>query len=124
MKIRSGFVSNSSSSSFVLVGVRLKKDQIPILEETLKNIIGIDEYVFELVECLGQKRPEYKGTCLLFDEGGGGYMLGVPIGSLYNDGVQESPLSAITNAADKVTALLTEFGLPGKPVLLSGTVAC
>ncbi|KKM97488.1 hypothetical protein LCGC14_1167390 [marine sediment metagenome] len=42
MKIRSGFVSNSSSSSFLLVGV--KKDELTSEQLTMANSGGLEEH--------------------------------------------------------------------------------
>ena len=50
MKIRSGFVSNSSSSSFVLYGVKIPQNEIEISEEDcLKGVDCIEDGRFYLI---------------------------------------------------------------------------
>ena len=55
MKIRSGFVSNSSSSSFIIVGISLHEDELArrlgvSVEESEENEIENGEDLFDILE--------------------------------------------------------------------------
>ena len=65
MKTRSGFVSNSSSSSFVVVGTRIPRKEL--MEMGWYNDDG-DE---------SEKVPD--GIAIYYDESDGGYIVGKPI---------------------------------------------
>ena len=56
MKTRQGFVSNSSSSSFIIRGMKIKASDII---ETLKISKDIEEEGYDLMEFLGSKLPEF-----------------------------------------------------------------
>lgn len=59
MKIRTGFVSNSSSSSFVLRGIPVTKEQlIEALKISQEEIDNVGEY--EIIEVIGSKLRPWK----------------------------------------------------------------
>ncbi len=94
MKIRTGFVSNSSSSSFIIRGMKLSTDEIintlNISNEELDEV-GTDEY--ELMNFLGSKFPkgfEVESTGNYF--GGQDYstiVVGKSLGELQDGEVRE-----------------------------------
>lgn len=110
MKIREGFVSNSSSSSFILRGIKLKSEDIiktlKITPEELEDVDQDEEYeVFEfLSERLEDFDIEVDGNYF----GGKDYstlVVGKSIGSLDDGEVEE--LKELTEEENK--ALVDKF---------------
>lgn len=110
MKIREGFVSNSSSSSFILRGIKLKSEDIiktlKITPEELEDVDQDEEYeVFEfLSERLEDFDIEVDGNYF----GGKDYstlIVGKSIGSLDDGEVEE--LTELTEEENK--ALVDKF---------------
>lgn len=52
MKIRNGFVSNSSSSSFVMIGIRLDYDETNI-QSTLETLGLNKDEIIEIIQSIG-----------------------------------------------------------------------
>jgi len=83
MKTRNGFVSNSSSSSFVIVGTPLTKK----IETRLKEKLGVkpdeDEWQYEREEEI-----EKLGVSILYtsDDSDGSYTVGKVLADVGNDG--------------------------------------
>lgn len=117
MKVRNGFVSNSSSSSFIVRGMKLTNDEII---ETLKipqseiDEFGDDEY--ELYEFLGSK---FKGLKVEVDGnyfGGQDYttlVIGEDIGSL-EDGEVTELCDRTQEEDDKLLKKFEDLGFTGE----------
>lgn len=85
MKIRSGFVSNSSSSSFVVYGVRVESDDVETACKKLKIKWDEDNDGFDSYEAL-EKLSDKLGVKHMDDsEGSGEYYFGVAPGAFAED---------------------------------------
>ena len=115
MKVRTGFVSNSSSSSFILRGMKLTSDDIiKTLNISKDEIDAFDEDEGEIYEFLYDKLGEYDFSVEMDGNyfGGQDYstlIVGESIGSL-NDG-EAVELPDRTPEQDKV--LLEKFEVLG-----------
>lgn len=111
MKIRSGFVSNSSSTSFVLVGIEMPEDH----QKRLESMDDPWEFIEKFTEDTGLDilfQDEYK-------------LIGKRIASASSDGesLPDKSLS-VDNIVQKITELLEKCGFK-KPQLriFTGTYA-
>lgn len=80
MKIRQGFVSNSSSSSFIMFGIQLKEpftdEQYELLEKTGLDMIAEDDgfktpvigILYDFDECSSIDYAEYSALPLIFEK--------------------------------------------------------
>lgn len=118
MKIRAGFVSNSSSSSFILRGMKLTTDEIVktlnISEEELQDIDQEEEY--EMYEFLESKLKDFDIHCDGNYFGEQDYttlVVGESIGSLEDGDVTELP-DRTKEDDEKLLAKFEALGFTGK----------
>jgi hypothetical protein len=119
MKIRNGFVSNSSTSSFVLVGVKANKENQKKLEEKYpKQKDELDEDDGDGDFCYHERLDEEYDIHYLNDEYGTD-KIGVLLG-YGEDSSFELSQKEVNEAFDKVKGV---FGENCEPKLFSGVVA-
>jgi hypothetical protein len=111
MKIRNGFVSNSSSSSFVLIGLQVSSDEVEKAYPTTEDDDSSDQlYQDEAFDSI-------------YDDYSEVYYVGKLIAD--SDDIFEVPLDELTKDEDKkVEAALKKFNKDQKQVkLYGGTVS-
>ena len=125
MKIRSSFVSNSSSSSFVVVGYMLddNKQTKILLVDTLENLTG------EVLDHEKMTRDEMDNKfCDLGFDFSGLYdekdktFVGVMLAD--NDGCSEDTKTPFLSVVSKVGELTDALGVRQEPEIISGTRMC
>jgi len=135
MKIRMGFVSNSSSSSFTMVGVRIDHNDAKSMESGFRKILSLPEDndlpLQEMVDILGRKKDStYERLSLTYIEEDGDYIFGISVS--YGDDIHKTPIYKIVEHSQKISQFLQYFdrlyGLPASvermPSLFSGLMCC
>ena len=87
MKIRNGFVSNSSTSSFCLMGIELTEDQVNDIINDFETDIELDEEYDNTHEILYDyiEKNEYGNISYRYDYDLRAYWVGLDINSMQND---------------------------------------
>ena len=123
MKIRTGFVSNSSSSSFAIVGISMDRNELTVVEDGLRKLLGITKIdqcsTSEMVESLGGRGKPFEGISFFYNEGGSP-LLGIVLS--YGENVIETQLHKITADGMRMINFLNEIGISKTPSLFSGTM--
>lgn len=112
MKIRNGFVSNSSSSSFVLIGCK-------VTEEQMEKAFGVDKWG-------GIDESKFKGFTYHGEAGEDGEgVFGISIVDFGDcDDIQESNIK-IEDVTKKAELVAKKLNVPlSKVSIISGTYAC
>jgi hypothetical protein len=122
MKIRSGFVSNSSSSSFVMIGVQLNSEQEDVLKKYVEENTEYEnfwDFVYESddfkLETSGE--GDYEGV----------YGIYLASGSEYEFPATDISFSKLNEYADKVVNELDKFGImvdEEEVMVYTGTKMC
>jgi hypothetical protein len=140
MKKRVGFVSNSSSCSFVVNGLKIKKD-LSIIEKLVKSLYPnrYQEYIDEYAD--GETSGDIARDFLLeddlldiFDDVETGYsseeymVIGDLLGRVYDEMMDSFEVDLDnpekTNNVGKTMEVLDKLGIEYKRVIIGGTMMC
>ena len=125
MKIRNGFVSNSSSSSFVIFGAPITEQT----EATILELAGVTREVFEEdyysdLEWFSQEHSDLEFSCLRTDDSNN-YLIGTIICYGDTSGYLESTEFSLDELDKIATELSNKFGISKEQFTLrTGTRAC
>lgn len=125
MKIRSGFVSNSSSSSFVLMGFEYsEKDLLKKIGYVSEDEDDWDDKFQAIEEYLRKLSKKYRDISIL-RSGECGLKTDV-IGIMINTDLEESStvISSVTAFTENVNNIMTEFGVEKEIKIYSGSRYC
>jgi len=131
MKIRTGFVSNSSSSSFIMVGTKANNiNRVELAEKLLAkypvklpsyvNEEKDDDWAWEVMDALSGNCPfEFYGEENLFG-------FSIYSGSSEDNGLDDFSLSIeeIEKAITETKEIMAELGITGEIKLIGGQRAC
>jgi hypothetical protein len=125
MKIRTGFVSNSSSSSFTMIGVSLSdKDLTGVREELQKLLAGYADEKRSSADMLDELCFKERNGMRIRNIDGCDCMLGFEFGGSDCGEIEETSMAYLTEKAEIVSAFLKKIGIEKTPSLFSGEICC
>ena len=107
MKIRSGFVSNSSSSSFIMYGAIMKENQ---LSKFIKEDDD-DDFIDRVYNWCNENDLD----CETYNEDDNSFIIGKEIQSTYNNSVEEIKELSIKEKVD-IGQKLNKLGIDDKKI--------
>ena len=119
MKTRTGFVSNSSTCSFVVMGVPITRKQ---LDDLIDRFGEPDMDAWEFGEMLEERH----GVRLESTKDDGRYnIMGIEIAHMSSEdyGLKDSK-EPLANLVERIEAMKQKFGLEGETTIYTGTKGC
>lgn len=120
MKIRVGFVSNSSSSSFIIIGAKINFDDVVKLMNNSQQKVDSDDYYEEM-----EKYVKELGLQMLYNDGD--YLIGNVLANIRDDEGSQLPSMEFSSKdlQEKIELIKKKINNKKFPVkLYLGTRSC